>query len=162
MIVTILGNGPSRNRWDSVGDIVIGCHGGEGVDYLCTLHPEQGWSPTPTIIGVRQRPQINPETPLALANFSWNLDGRVDRVQVHGLLVALPAGQNWDTGTVAILWALYTYPKAQINLWGFDRLWSSQYESISESNLDARSWGRWSGYDQRIEGHPRIQVCGRP
>lgn len=161
MNITILGNGPSRNRWDGVGDIVIGCHWGDGVDYLCTNHPEQGWSPTPTIQSVTRRPQMNPATPVAKAMFEWGEDGLVERIQVHGLLVALPRGRYWDTGTVAVLWALYTYPTAAIDLWGFDSLWSSHYETISESNPQV-SWNTWGAQKQWMRFHPRIRVCGQP
>ena len=160
MNVTILGNGPSRERWDGSGDIIIGCHGGEGVDYLCTIHPEQGWQPIPTIQGVTKRIDVNPHTPLGRANFEWGEDQHVDRIQVDGLLVALPKGRSWDTGSVAVLWALYTYRTAQINLWGFDSLWSSQYTTVSENVYGKTSWNTWGGPKRWMRHHPRIRVCG--
>ena len=162
MNVTILGNGPSRDKWDGVGDVVIGCHGGESVDYLCTNHPDRGWQPIPTIQSITRRPEMNPETPVAKANFSWGENGSVKRIQVHGLLVALPKGRWWDTGTVAVIWALYTYPKAQIHLWGFDSLWSTVYEHALESENPERNWVTSSGQKQWMWNHPRIKVCGEP
>ena len=163
MNITILGNGPSRDEWDGVGDIVIGCHWGDGVDYLCTNHPNHGWQPIPTIIGLTRQPDVEPHTPISEARFNWK-DGRVARIEVSGLLVALPRGRYWDTGTVAVLWALHTYPKDDIYLWGFDSLWSDEYINPTYPNHGNVTSGssKWKGHKQWMLRHPRIRVCGQP
>ena len=161
MIVTILGNGPSRERWDGSGDVKIGCHWGDEVDFICTNHHDQGWMPTPTIMGVQKRPQISPNTPIDRASFDWTEDGWAERLQVHELLVAAPKGRYWDTGSIAVIWALHTYPEANIHLWGFDSLWSLRYESSSETTLKDSDWNTWGAQKRWMLYHPRIRVCGR-
>ena len=164
MIVTILGNGPSRERWDGSGDVKISCNLElEGVDFVASCHATSfSWMQTPTIHKITRWPRCCPtihEPPATVKR----VEGRnphywkVGNLVVHKLCVYASQKMDLDSGDVAIIWARHTYPQATIHLWGFDSLWGNLHNITYNDTMwhKSKTSKHWPDYSW-------IKVCGAP
>jgi hypothetical protein len=130
-MIHIIGSGPSRAMYSPQEGLVISINFPYlNSTMLASNHLQSyGWQPYPTITGISywdayednmNYPGHKVAVP-GLNKYTW------DKVYVQGLNVFMPEHPSIafmaDSGAVAIIWALHTYPNELIHLWGFDSIW---------------------------------------
>ena len=126
MLISILGSGDSLSLFKGSGDIVISSHypRHSTTTMIATCHVDlYGWTPIPTITRIREIDALSPA--LIPEGLNWSWDGESETAEIlniciDGLRIFHPASLIINTGALATLWSAYTYPDAQIELWGFD------------------------------------------
>lgn len=172
MIINIIGNGPSRDQYTPDDNLTITCHFKDfDADMIATMHMEDyGWQPLPTISTITKRISTAdyrmhyPEELVYDKPFKHFTDKYYSEeytfrnIAVHGLNVFLPVNHKFNSGAVAILWALYTHPEAQIRCWGFDHQWTDKYINFGKQGEHASVIPSTKTASARLFDNPKVHL----